>query len=101
MFEVGKKYHRLHTPNQPTYTCLWVEGSFAVLKGDGCPFISTEKRFKYFKEYVEPKKLTRYINLYPSGFNASHSSRALADEYAHSSRIACKRIEVTEGEYDE
>jgi hypothetical protein len=51
-----------------------------------------------------PKKYEVWINFYddvgdPRGYDSySYSSRAIADESADSTRIACIRVEFTEGE---
>lgn len=51
-----------------------------------------------------PKKREVWINFYdddgdPRGYDSySYSSRAIADESADSTRIACIRVEFTEGE---
>jgi hypothetical protein len=48
-----------------------------------------------------PKKHEVWINLYNEEnafFGCAYPSHALADEKAHSDRIACVRVEFTEGE---
>jgi hypothetical protein len=49
-----------------------------------------------------PGKCVRYLNLY-EGYMLCHTypSRAEADKYCASDRIACIRIEYTEGQFDE
>ena len=45
-----------------------------------------------------PPKQVRWVNVYPEGFC---ESRDVADRFADPSRIACIRIEFTEGQYDD
>jgi len=39
-----------------------------------------------------------WVNIYPAGTPAAHSTRELADKYAGHDRIACVRVEYEEGE---
>ena len=50
---------------------------------------------------VPPKKMTGefWVNIYPDGSSAAgHLSRAEADKLASTNRVACKRVQWTEGE---
>lgn len=51
-----------------------------------------------------PKVVVRYINIYEGGAAEMHTSRERADTLAgrtSATRIACKRVEITEGEFSE
>ena len=52
----------------------------------------------FWRYRVAPKKIVRYVNIYPDG---THESRQAADRRASSCRLACVRIEYHEGQYDE
>jgi len=55
-----------------------------------------------FYEYrVKPKKVVRYINLYPNGFSANYNSRSDADRCCYEQRISCVRVEIEPGRFDE
>ena len=54
--------------------------------------------FPFWRYRVAPKKIVRYVNIYPNG---THESRQAADRRASSCRLACVRIEYHEGQYDE
>jgi hypothetical protein len=48
-----------------------------------------------------PEKIVRYLNAYPSGESYSYKSRKEADVGATSFRMACFRVEFTEGQFDD
>ena len=51
---------------------------------------------------VPPAPVVRYFNVYEHDFvSAGHDSRAEADEGAGPGRIACIRVELKEGQFDE
>jgi hypothetical protein len=52
--------------------------------------------------YVEPVTHTFYLNVYKGGVSSEkHTSRKLADNASSKARIACKKIVVIEGEFDD
>lgn len=58
--------------------------------------------WKNWRYRVKPKPIVRYVNLYPSEMGSGvYCTRADADNRAGSKRIACIRIEFTEGQFDE
>jgi|SRR5215471_6757454 len=50
-----------------------------------------------------PEKIVRWVNFYPIGshYSGCHISRETADKEATRERIACRRIEFIEGQFDE
>ena len=52
-------------------------------------------------EYHEPVTVTRYINAYKDWLGGTFNTRKEADNLASEGRTACKKITVTEGEYDD
>lgn len=74
-----------------------------VVVCDGRIYVFTESGVSgagcAYKLTMAPKKHVRWVNLYPNKKSlCDHASRELADECACSDRIACLRIEFTEGE---
>lgn len=58
--------------------------------------------FDLVKEWGDPKTGVKYINVYYSGdFGSGEPTREKADEIASPSRLACVRVEWTEGQFDE
>ncbi len=53
---------------------------------------------------VEPRRFVRWFNVYPDGQvlfgRGGHHTKALADNFAGLGRIACIRVEFTEGQFD-
>ncbi len=74
---------------------------------------STFHGFTLHGEYIEdeenklnlmnvPEKKTMYLNVYESGNSmVTHGTRDKADEHASVGRIACVKVEYTEGQFDE
>jgi hypothetical protein len=50
---------------------------------------------------VEPVKHVLYFNVYQHGIDTYHTSREQADIHIETGRLACIRIEYTEGQFDE
>ena len=48
-----------------------------------------------------PRKHTRYLNVYSNGTAVVHGCRQEADEVAGFDRVACIRVEYTEGQFDD
>ena len=58
--------------------------------------------FSRFEYRVKPELQVAYLNVYcRQGFDKLHFSREVADREGDESRLACVRIEYTEGQYDE
>lgn len=103
-FEVGKKYKSNYT--QKVFECVYAGKQHVILtyKGDEYAFFQDE--FSSVTEYKEPIRVVRYFNLYPTAVQSEkgifgYENRVAADNAASNSRIACKRVEFTEGEFDE
>lgn len=76
----------------------WIS-SFMV---DGRYTYAQDGHPKDLENIPEPKKeYVMYINVYPDGKTFVHESREKADETSNVKRIACKRLVIIEGEYDE
>lgn len=100
MFEVGKKYyHKL----APKHVCevLFVgkQISFVCFENDDEQSICNEN-YCFFVEHKEPRKFVRYMNVYEDSVSPHHD-RDAANKSAASDRLACVRIELTEGHFDD
>lgn len=47
-----------------------------------------------------PCTVVRYVNLDVDDFTVSYATRAEADEFSHSDRVACIRVELEVGRFD-
>jgi hypothetical protein len=105
--KAGKKY-RHNITNDTIYTCLVIlpSGS-AVVSWDQSVYPAGEsiifkEQFRFYEEYVEPKKGTVWINIYeniaPSHPFASRQSADLSASAISWKRIACIEVPWTEGQ---
>jgi hypothetical protein len=62
---------------------------------------SISGRFKVRNVAPKPKQIVQYFNFYESGLGCHYSSRAEADAAASKDRLGCKKVILTEGEWDE
>lgn len=99
-FEVGKVYH-LNIPNWTIlYTCVFVgeTRSIFIHSGERSQSEPNVCRPDYV-EYVEPKVVTTWVNVYPSGQGGAFRTRTEADKCASPDRMACIKVVATEGTY--
>jgi hypothetical protein len=103
-FEVGKKY-RFNTTKDKGYntTVLWADEKNALVEHDSggryiFDQITADPRWK---EYKEPVVRVCYINMYESGYSPSYHTREEANFFANPARIACQKITLTEGTWDD
>lgn len=116
MFEVGKEYHKKEHKDFRA-KCIWADNLSAVLEithnarplggitNVGARVMWAQCAFFNWTEYKEPIKIVRYFNVH---FNSrrdlvayDYDSRKRADVHAGPSRVSCKRVEFTEGEFDD
>lgn len=64
MFEVGKKYKNINFPNE-LYECVAIHGEKGWLLFNGKPL--TYDWSGNWKEYKEPRTITRWVNVYDKG----------------------------------
>lgn len=103
-FEVGKQYHRktLEGHSEVILTCLHLgeERAIFILKNERSFSEDLNNRVLY-DEYVEPKTVELWVNVYPESPSGSvHKSRTRADAVASPDRIACVKVVAVEGTYD-
>lgn len=111
-FEVGKTYTwykdapnpfkvvavDLADPDFPSKAAAFI---CVYTKRRSNPFRVHADQFEHHVEYKEPITVVRYLNYYPGGFmSVSYPSRERADELAGDTRLACKKVIITEGEFD-
>lgn len=104
-FEVGKQYHRktLEGHSEVILTCLHLgeERAIFILRNERSFSEDLNNRVLY-DEYVEPKTVELWVNVYPQTPSGSvHKSKTRADAVASPDRIACVKVIATEGTYDE
>ena len=104
MFEVGKKYKRGASPNlgsifEPLF--VGTERTF-IRYADGVEITIDNAYYGQYIEHKEPRKFVKYINVYEDGYiGCSTDARIEADSCAGRGRIACIRVEATEGQFDD
>jgi hypothetical protein len=72
-----------------------------TLYSNGAVYTGETSDLDLVSEYKEPVKIVRYFNVYADGLFFDYPTREHADGRANDERIACKRVEFTEGEFDE
>lgn len=107
MFQVGKKYKHL---KGDIVEVLFVGEYVAFVKiiDSLTETIGTETtinkgRFNLYKDFKEPKKIVRYININDDGsISELFTTRYYANSVKSTLTVACKRVEIeyTEGEFD-
>lgn len=79
----------------------WVEGSpgYDNWTADGRLYYEgVDNGADLASEWAEPRTGTVWVNIDADGYQGSWPSRAEADQAAHTDRIACVRVDWTEGE---
>lgn len=97
-FVVGKKYI---LKSGVLYECTAVTTTgLPVMKHGSREFLCQSEYLHRYKEYIEKKKGTFWLNIYPDHCSKSdfHSSRERADQFAGSSRLACIEVNWEEGQ---
>lgn len=87
-----------------TVEVIWADEKDALVQYDSTRsrvIFSQEETHSGWKEYVEPKKFIRYYNIYENGSIIARENRRQADDSAGLYRIARKRVEFVEGEFDD
>lgn len=90
---------------QPSYSVIgFVEGSDDRITwtSDGRFISGNEDDFDLVAEWVEPKRIKGWVNVYDSALSSEsaggvHPTKRDADEYAMPHRLACIEIDVEEG----
>lgn len=105
-FEIGRTYRGLLTGDMYTVEHVMRDGSAAAICGGEGALLHSPSDYE---EVVPKAEKTAWVNLYRTDngnmtTGMSHESRSLADDFSMSrgkTRIACKRIVIVEGEFDE
>lgn len=109
--EAGKKY-RYHPfngekHNGGIYECLFADARTVLLRVGKTDFTvsGNHEHLSWYKEYVEPKKGTVWVNIYKTGSTTdsrNFSCRQDADEQSNylgvGNRLACVEVPWTEGQ---
>lgn len=102
MFEVGKKYSNCHDMNYH-YDCLYVGISETFLRSvsNGKEFLVANSTYNRYVEFKELRKFVQYVNVDEVGSPMIYDTRIEADLFKYADRIACIRVELTEGQFDD
>jgi len=92
----GEAIEELHwfkgAKNRPTIAALSENGDIHLFDDDGCGMIGS-------LDIIDaPRTRTVWVNLNSDGICSVHTKKYIADGCPN--RIACKRITITEGEYE-
>ena len=106
-FEVGKTYTWYKDAPNPFKVVAVdpVDGDSSFIcvytKSRSSPFRVYLNHFEHHVEYKEPLTEVKYFNLHPSGLvSGPYLCREVADRFVGIGQLACKKVVITEGEFD-
>ncbi len=95
-------YHNDHSKTPLVVVSDKIDHAISLSNDGKVPPFFGDNILDLIEPYTEPKRGVVYMNVYEDGgFGSTYLYKEEADAYSDCRRIACIRIEWTEGQFDE
>lgn len=94
-------YHNDHSKTPLVVVSDKIDHAISLSNDGKVPPFFGDNILDLIEPYIEPKRGVGYLNIYNSLISRLHETRQEADRFADKERLACIRVEWTEGQFDD